>query len=146
MIPIVGIDHVVLRVSDLDAALGFYRDILGLPIERELPPEIGLVQLRAGAALIDLVPTGGAIGRMGGAPAGREGRNMDHFCVQVEPFDEDVIRSHLEARGVEVGEIATRYGAKGEGPSIYIRDPDGNTVELKGPPSLRSGSANEEST
>ena len=146
MIPIVGIDHVVLRVSDLDAALGFYRDLLGLPIERELPPEIGLVQLRAGAALVDLVPIDGAIGRMGGAPAGREGRNMDHFCVQVEPFDESAIRSHLESHGVEVGEVATRYGAKGEGPSLYVRDPDGNTVELKGPPSARSGSANEEST
>jgi catechol 2,3-dioxygenase-like lactoylglutathione lyase family enzyme len=131
-IPIVGLDHVVLRVTDLERALGFYTDVLGLRIERELPPEIGLVQLRAGAALIDLVPLDGMIGRQGGAAPGEGGRNMDHFCLQVEPFDERALRAHLERHGIEAGPTAQRYGAKGNGPSIYIRDPDGNTVELKG--------------
>lgn len=132
-IPIAGLDHVVLRVRDLERSLEFYRGVLGLEVERELPPEIGLVQLRAGAALIDLVPLDGALGRQGGAPPGEGGRNMDHFCLQVDPFDEPALRAQLERHGVEAGPTAERYGAQGNGPSIYIRDPDGNTVELKGP-------------
>lgn len=135
VIPIVGIDHVVLRVRDLERALAFYRDVLGLPIERELPAETGLVQLRAGSALLDLVPVEGQLGRAGGAPPGREGHNMDHFCVEVDPFDETSIRAHLLAHGIACGETSKRrYGARGFGPSIYLQDPDGNTVELKGPP------------
>jgi catechol 2,3-dioxygenase-like lactoylglutathione lyase family enzyme len=136
MVSITGLDHVVLRVRDLDRALAFYRDVLGLAIERELPPEIGLVQLRAGAALVDLVPVDGAIGRQGGAPAGEEGRNMDHFCLQVEPFDEAALRAHLATHGIPAGPTESRYGARGNGPSIYVRDPDGNTVELKGPSAI----------
>ena len=132
MIHIKGLDHVVIRVRDLEAALSFYRDALGLRIERELPAEVGLIQLRAGAALIDLVPVESAIGKMGGAPPGAEGHNMDHFCLQLDPFDEDEIRRHLEGHGIEVGPVAERYGALGNGPSIYSKDPDGNTVELKG--------------
>jgi glyoxylase I family protein len=134
MIAIQGLDHVVLRVRDLEAALRFYRDALGLGVERELPPEIGLVQLRAGASLIDLVPLDGAIGRAGGAGPDEEGRNMDHFCLMVDPFDEVAIRAHLEAHDIESGPVESRYGARGQGPSMYIRDPDHNTVELKGPP------------
>ena len=135
MIPITGIDHVVLRVRDLERALSFYRDILGLPVERELPAATGLVQLRAGDALLDLVPVEGQLGRAGGAAPGREGRNMDHFCLDVDPFDEASIRAHLAAQDVACGETSQgRYGARGFGPSIYIQDPDGNTVELKGPP------------
>ena len=129
-----GIDHVVLRVRDLDASLHFYRDVLGLGLERQLPPEIGLVQLRAGSSLVDLVPLDGAIGRAGGVGPSREGRNVDHFCLAVEPFDEIAIRAHLGEHGVEAGPVESRYGARGMGPSIYIRDPDHNTVELKGPP------------
>ena len=136
MISVAGLDHVVLRVRDLERALAFYRDVLGLAVERELPPEIGLVQLRAGAALVDLVPVDGAIGRQGGAPAGEEGRNMDHFCLQVEPFEEGALRAHLAKHGVPAGPTESRYGARGNGPSIYVRDPDGNTVELKGPPDV----------
>ena len=135
VIPIVGIDHVVLRVRDIERALGFYRDVLGLPVERELPPEVGLVQLRAGKALVDLVAVDSQIGHAGGAGPGREGRNMDHFCLDVDPFDEGEIRAHLAAHHVPCGETSkARYGARGFGPSIYLRDPDGNTVELKGPP------------
>jgi extradiol dioxygenase family protein len=59
---------------------------------------------------------------------------MDHFCVRVEPFDEQDIRRHLEAHGIEAGPLAARYGAEGEGPSIYVTDPEANVVELKGPP------------
>ncbi len=120
-----GLDHVVLRVADLERAVRFYCEVLGCTEERRLD-SIGLVQLRAGASLIDLVPAEGAPEVAGG--------NMDHFCLRIEPFDEAAIRSHLAAHGVEAGAVASRYGAEGHGPSLYLQDPDGNTVELKGPP------------
>jgi len=132
MITIRDIDHLVLRVVDLDKMLHFYCDVLGCTIARR-QDRIGLVQLRAGRSLIDLVPVDGELGKAGGAAPGKEGRNLDHFCVRVEPFDEADIRGHLEAHGIEVGPVATRYGAEGEGPSIYITDPEANVVELKGP-------------
>ncbi len=127
------IDHVVLRVRDVAAMLAFYRDVLGCAEERR-QDAIGLVQLRAGRSLIDLVDVAGKLGRMGGAAPGVEGRNMDHLCLRVEPFDRDAILGHLAAHGVRVGESGARYGAEGEGPSQYLYDPEGNLVELKGPP------------
>jgi len=132
MIRIRDIDHLVLRVVDLDRMLRFYCDVLGCTIERR-QESIGLVQLRAGRALVDLVPVDGELGSAGGAAPGREGRNLDHFCFRVDPFDAADIRRHLAAHGVEAGEVKTRYGAEGSGPSIYIADPEGNVVELKGP-------------
>jgi glyoxylase I family protein len=134
MIGIERIDHIVLRVSDLDAMIAFYCDVLGCTVERRRD-EIGLIQLRAGSCLVDLVPVSGKLGMAGGVAAGREGRNLDHFCFRVNPFDEAAIRNHLEAKGVHAGATESRYGAEGEGPSIYIQDPEGNTVELKGAPS-----------
>lgn len=128
---ILGIDHVVLRVAHADRAMRFYCDILGCHEERTLE-DIGLYQLRAGACLIDIVPIDSELGRLGGAGPEREGRNMDHFALRIEPFDEADIRAHLAAHGIDAGELKKRYGATGEGPSIYITDPDGNTVELKG--------------
>jgi len=133
MLKLQGLDHLVLRVVDLDAMVRFYVDTLGCSIERR-QDEIGLVQLRAGHSLIDLVPVSGKLGRMGGAAPGVEGRNLDHFCLRVEPFDEGAIRKHLAAHGVDAGKTESRYGAEGEGPSIYLSDPEGNVVELKGPP------------
>jgi catechol 2,3-dioxygenase-like lactoylglutathione lyase family enzyme len=128
-----GLDHVVLRVADLPRALDFYVGVLGCAVEKE-QAGIGLTQLRAGASLIDLVTLEGPLGRIGGRAAEREGRNMDHFAIAIAPFDEAAIRAHLEGAGVAVGQVGRRYGAEGDGPSIYIDDPDGNTVELKGPP------------
>ena len=133
MIRIRDIDHLVLRVVDLDAMLRFYVEALGCRIERR-QDAIGLVQLRAGNALIDLVPVDGKLGRAGGAAPGPEGRNLDHFCLRVEPFDEDAIRSQLAAHGCIAGPVEQRYGAEGTGPSLYLSDPEGNVVELKGPP------------
>ena len=133
MLQFAGLDHVVLRVTDTERALAFYRDILGCRLERHVE-DVGLLQLRAGSALIDLVPVEGELGRRGGAAPGPEGRNMDHFCLRVEPFDEQKIRDYLARMSIECGETARRYGAEGFGPSIYIEDPDGNIVELKGPP------------
>jgi glyoxylase I family protein len=127
------IDHLVLRVVDLDAMLAFYCGVLGCSVERR-DDALGLIQLRAGRSLVDLVPVDGKLGRAGGAAPGREGRNLDHFCFRVEPFDEAAIRRQLEANGVPAGPTEARIGAEGEGPSIYITDPEGNVVELKGPP------------
>jgi catechol 2,3-dioxygenase-like lactoylglutathione lyase family enzyme len=119
-----GLDHVVLRVADMDRAIAFYEQVLGLHIERRLP-EIGLVQLRAGTAMIDLVPR---------TEDEDEGRNMDHFAVRIAEMDVPAIAAHLKRHGIDPGEVRRRYGAEGYGSSIYITDPDGNTVELKGPP------------
>ena len=132
-IRIEAIDHVVLRVRDSARAEAFYREVLGCVVERRRE-DLGLIQLRAGRSLIDLVDVAGPLGRQGGAPPEKERRNMDHFALRIEPFDEAGLRAHLQAHGVEAGEVATRYGAEGDGPSLYIEDPEGNTVELKGPP------------
>ena len=123
-----GLDHVVLRVGDLDRAIEFYEKVLNCRVERRLE-QPKLVQLRAGASLIDLVPAAASPG----AAADGEGRNMDHFAVRVDGFDAAALAAHLRRHGVEVGEVRERYGAEGYGPSLYISDPDGNTVELKGP-------------
>jgi catechol 2,3-dioxygenase-like lactoylglutathione lyase family enzyme len=129
---ILDIDHLVLRVADLDRMLGFYVGALGCRIERRRD-DIGLLQLRAGRSLIDLVPVQGPLGRAGGAAPGPQGRNMDHFCLRIEPFDEASLRERLAAHGVAAGAVEMRFGAEGEGPSIYLDDPEGNVVELKGP-------------
>lgn len=127
-----GIDHLVLRTANVAAMIAFYRDVLGCAVEREVP-ELGLVQMRAGAALIDLVAVDGALGRRGGAAPGDQGRNLEHFCLTLEDFDDAAVRTELAGQGIAVSETAERYGAGGFGPSLYIRDPDGNGIELKAP-------------
>jgi catechol 2,3-dioxygenase-like lactoylglutathione lyase family enzyme len=128
---ILGIDHVVLRVKDLSRMTAFYCDALGCTIERERA-DLGLTQLRAGTSLIDLVPVTGELGRRGGAAPGLEGRNMDHLCLRIAPFVPEEIAAQLASQGVEAGEVQTRYGAEGDGPSVYVTDPENNVVELKG--------------
>ncbi len=118
------IDHVVLRVSDLAAMVRFYEQALGFKVERRLE-KLALVQMRAGASLLDLI----AGERGSGAP------NMDHLCFRVEPFDRDAIVRKLAPFDISVGETVERYGAEGNGPSVYFDDPEGNQIELKGPPS-----------
>jgi catechol 2,3-dioxygenase-like lactoylglutathione lyase family enzyme len=127
-----GLDHVVLRVSDMERSIAFYRDVLGCPVERHLE-ELGLVQLRAGKSLVDLVDIASPLGKAGGGELSTNGRNMDHFALSLTSFDEASIREHLSRFNIEAGEIRRLYGAEGYGPSIYLHDPDGNTVELKGP-------------
>ena len=130
---ILALDHVVLRVANPARLTRFYCDVLGCGIERDRP-EIGLTQLRAGVSLIDLIDVEGELGRAGGAAPGKTRRNMDHLCLRIEPFDENALIAHLVSNGVAVGEIKSRFGADGYGPSLYISDPEGNVVELKGPP------------
>jgi catechol 2,3-dioxygenase-like lactoylglutathione lyase family enzyme len=132
-IEIRGLDHVVLRVSDLARSLRFYVELLGCTQERR-SDALGLVQLRAGASLIDLIVVDSPLGKLGGPAAGAQARNLDHFALQLARFDAAAIAAQLTAAGVEPGDVAQRYGAQGMGPSMYVKDPDGNVVELKGPP------------
>jgi len=128
------IDHIVLRVRDLDRAETFYRDLLGCEVVRRRD-DLGLRHLRAGASMIDLVSVDGKLGARGGAAPGIEARNVDHVCLRIEPFDETAIIDHLAARGLAPHAPASNnFGAEGDGPSLYFDDPDGNTLELKGSP------------
>jgi len=127
---LLGIDHVVIRVRDPAAMERFYVEVLGCAAERR-QDAIGLVQLRAGAQLIDLVDVAGRLGRTGGAAPGPEGRNMDHLCLRVIDFDVDTVRAHLESHGVPIGDIGERYGSTGEATSLYLNDPEGNGLELR---------------
>jgi catechol 2,3-dioxygenase-like lactoylglutathione lyase family enzyme len=125
---ILGIDHVVLRAVDPAGLERFYTEALGCTLEKR---QGTLTQLRAGTALIDIVPAdtegpAGGSSRSGGA-------NLDHLCLRIDPFDPDVIARHLADHGTACGPQASRYGAEGQGPSVYLTDPEGNGVELKGP-------------
>jgi glyoxylase I family protein len=128
---ITGIDHLVLRAHDQQKLVDFYTGVLGLTVEKR-QDAIGLVQLRAGSSLIDIVAVDSVLGRMGGAGPAREGRNLDHFCLNVAGFDLETVKAHLIAHGVEVGAEGLRYGSGGEGLSIYLTDPEGNGLELRG--------------
>ena len=127
-----GIDHVVLRVRDLDGAVAFWRDVMLCPVAK-FRPDLGLVHIRVGAALLDLVDVSGPLGLAGGEAPAERARNMDHVCFRVEPFDPDAIRTHLAAHGFTCQEPKLRFGAEGHGLSIYLTDPEGNGIELKGP-------------
>ena len=115
MLTIKHLDHLVLRVSDLRAMMAFYTDVLGCPVEK-IQENLGLYQLRAGSALIDLVPVDGPLGQKGGAPAGVEGRNLDHFCLRVDPFDAGAIIAHLRAHGADPAPGGIPLRGRGSGP------------------------------
>ena len=133
MIRLAAIDHVVFRVRDMARMVAFYEDVLGARVERRVD-DIGLVQLRAGLALVDLVDCAGSLGREGGPPPTGTGVNVDHVCFRAEPWDEQALLAHLAAHGCGDLQVGRRYGAQGFGRSIYISDPEGNRIELKGPP------------
>ena len=132
MLRIREIDHLVLRVYDIERMRRFYCDVLGAE-HVAWRPEFGMSHLRVGRSMVDLVAVDGPLGKPGGAGPAKEGRNVDHFCFRVEPFDQEAIVAHLKKHGVAPGDIRPRYGAEGNGISIYLTDPEGNTVELKGP-------------
>jgi len=120
---IAELDHVVLRCRDQNRMLDFYTRVLGLNEERRIA-QIGLIQLRAGASMIDLVPAA--------EPRIESGTNVDHFCLGIETDDLRSAMNYFRTNSVEViGEPAMRYGARGMGNSIYVRDPEGNVIELK---------------
>ncbi len=126
------IDHVVLRVRDLERSSHFYRTVLGCEIARQRE-DLGLIHLRAGASMIDLVSVDGRLGVRGGAAAGTQGRNVDHLCLRVDPFDPTRLTAHLQSHGLAPTTAEVNFGAEGDGLSLYFTDPDGNTIELKGP-------------
>lgn len=133
MFSIKHIDHLVIRVGNLHSMLDFYLNVIGCSMEK-VQEDVGLYQLRAGTSLIDFIPVDGPLGKLGGAAPGSEGRNLDHFCLRIEPFDGEQILEFLRSRGLQPGNVESRYGADGQGLSIYVTDPEGNVVELKGPP------------
>ena len=133
------IDHVVYRVSDLEKSVAFYGDVLGCHVVKRRT-DLGLIHLRAGASMIDLVAIDGPLGRPGGAAPGAQARNVDHLCLRVEPFDEQILREHLaKYRLAPIGPASTNFGAEGMGLSLYFSDPDGNMIELKGPSNAPAG-------
>ena len=125
MLTIREIDHVVLRVRNIDVMRRFYCDVLGAD-HVAWRPHFRMSHLRAGSSMIDLVVADGPT-------PDKQHQNMDHLCLRIEPFDQEAIVAHLKRHGVSVGDIRPRYGAEGNGVSIYLTDPEGNTVELKGP-------------
>ena len=131
MFKIKSLDHVVIRVKDLPAVNAFYVNVLGCS-EDKRRDDLGLVHLRVGQSLIDLISVDGPLGRAGGPPPGAGGRNMDHLRLQIEPFDLNELRAHFQDAGLDTGNVQMNYGAGGDGPSIYVSDPEGNTIELKG--------------
>lgn len=130
-INITHIDHFVLRARDINVLIDFYCNVLGCRIERA-PGSFGIAQLRAGKALIDIADANSAFGKQGGALPDGVAPNVDHICLFVSPWDEQAIVNTLSKYHVEFGEVNNRYGASGVGPSIYLKDPEGNTLELKG--------------
>jgi glyoxylase I family protein len=132
-VAVLGIDHIVLRVRDVKRMVAFYGDVLGCKVEK-VQEKLGLTHLRAGSAMIDLITLDGPLGQQGGAGPGAEGRNVDHLCLRIATFDVATLKAHLTRHGVALGEVGGRFGAEGEGPSLYITDPEGNVIELKGPP------------
>lgn len=127
------IDHVVFRVSDLSRSIEFYRTVLGCDVVRQRE-HLGLVHLRAGASMIDLVSVDGKLGSRGGPAPATEARNVDHLCLRIEPFNEPELVAHLGMHGLApLGSAEVNFGAEGDGLSLYFPDPDGNVIELKGP-------------
>jgi len=127
------IDHLVFRVRDLQRSVDFYREVLGCEVVRRRD-HLGLVHLRAGVSMIDLISLDGTLGSQGGRGPGEDGRNVDHLCLRIEPFDEPALVAHLARHGISPRAPAeVNFGAEGDGPSLYFRDPDGNAIELKGP-------------
>ncbi|WDE03349.1 VOC family protein [Thalassomonas viridans] len=156
MFEIAAIDHLVLRTAQVDEMVNFYCRVLGCTVERIVEERveeraeerivelveadedvvddgktIALTQLRAGNALIDLVNVSSSLGKSGGGAPVKTGRNLEHFCLQLKAISSGEIYDYLTGKGIKVGQFHTRYGAQGFGDSVYIEDPDGNTVELK---------------
>ena len=131
------IDHLVFRVRNLQASVAFYSAVLGCEAVRTRG-DLGLVHLRAGTSMIDLISIDGKLGRMGGAGPGAGARNVDHLCLRIEPFIEEALTLHLKQHGiVPHAKASTNFGAEGEGLSLYFDDPDGNVIELKGTASVQ---------
>src|SRR3954462_10868001 len=120
---IYGLDHVVIRCRDVEKMIRFYNDVLGCSVEKRVET-LGLIHLRAGASLIDLIDVNGELGKPGGSAPADQGRNMDHFCLRLESFDIAALREHFHKVGLDIGKVHDNYGAEGNGPSVYLKDPE----------------------
>lgn len=123
MFQLVGLDHIVLNTSNSTAMVDFYCNILGCHVEK-IQEEIGLIQLRAGDSLIDLFKSTENLSQS-------KVKNLNHFCLRVDPFIDEELKEYFTKNKIPILEYGKRYGAQGVGYSIYIHDPDDNTIELK---------------
>ena len=124
---VIGFDHLVINTRDVDRAIEFYRDVLGLEILREeefRAGKVGFVSVRVtDETIIDVRPS---------ASDQPFVKNVDHICVRLAPTDLMRVKDELRARGLETqDEVNTRWGAQGYGESLYVDDPEGQTIELK---------------
>jgi len=131
MFKIKRLDHLVIKTTNIKEMMSFYCFILGYKIQRDSLKETGLLELSAGESMIDLFDSKheSNLNRLSGES---KNNNIDHFCILLDNFDETDIKVHLKSFGVACSEIEMNYGSSGYGPSVYIHDPDGNKVELKG--------------
>ncbi len=124
---VIGLDHIVVNVKDVDQAIDFYGGVLGMEVLREeqfRKGEVGFVSVRAsGGTIVDLRPNE----QTPGGPV-----NIDHFCLAVEASNMEALLAELSNKGVEIaGPVGNRWGAQGDGPSFFIRSPEGNRIEIK---------------
>jgi len=125
-----AIDHVVIRAINAAELVAFYVEVIGCTLAWDRP-ELGLTHLNAGNAMIDIISIDGPLGKSGVAHAAGPGRNVDHLCLRIRPFDFEALRSHFEAFGIALAAPQMRFGAQGNGLSIYFTDPEGNGIEFK---------------
>lgn len=131
-----AIDHIVIRAANAAELVAFYVEAIGCKLAWDRP-ELGLTHLEAGNAMIDIVSIEGPLGTQGVSLAAKaeagagSGRNVDHLCLRIAPFDFEALKAHFERFAIVLAPPQARFGAQGNGLSIYLTDPEGNGVELK---------------
>ena len=130
LVKITEMDHIVLRVKDVEESLRFYCETLGMPSERVDQWRAGEVRFPSARlnadTIIDFFGTDQET-------IGKDGvKNQDHYCMVIEPTDMEELKAKFEAMGVEIqAGPGNRWGSHGDGISLYIYDPDNNVVELR---------------
>ena len=130
LVKITELDHIVLRVSDVETSLQFYTQVLGLQAERVEQWRAGEIRFPSARLNADTIIDFFAADQ---EPIGREGaKNQDHYCMVIEPTDMEELKTKFEALGVDIqAGPGKRWGSHGDGISLYIYDPDDNVVELR---------------
>jgi len=133
MFKIRRLDHLVIRTDNIKEMISFYCFILGYKVQRDHLNESGLIELNAGESMIDLFDISSKnLNVSKKTQCEKDIKNLDHFCILLDNFDEVEIKVHLKNFGVKCSDIEMSYGSTGYSPSIYIFDPDNNKIELKG--------------
>ena len=130
MVSVTGFDHLVLTCRKARATRAFYEGLLGFRVTNELP-QWGMTELTAGNAVIVLVDATSKEGEWAASPKG-EGENMNHYCLRLKSFDEAGLRTLLARNGIAIEEEQHEHTSEGAEHAFYVRDPDGNYVELRG--------------